>query len=384
MTSTVPLSVLDLVPISSGSTASEALANSIDLTCHAERLGYKRYWFAEHHLNPGIASSSPSMVIALAASATSKIRLGSGGMQLGHRTGLSVVEEFGLLSLRYPGRLDLGMGRSGRRPRRDPTASRPAPESRELVVTPAVVDGMTANGVRVPKQFPIERMLRSPRVGLQRALLQQPNAESQEYGEQIEEILGLLSGEYRSSEGLEAHAVPGEKSGVEVWILGSSGGQSAQVAGRNSLRFVASYHISPATALDAVAGYRAAFQPSAELERPYVAVSADVVVGEDEESAREHADAYAVWVLSIRKGDGAIEFPSPEETRAHVWTDEDRELVADRTETQFVGSPDHVADQLHRLQEVTGADELVITTITHSHADRVRSYELLAREWHGQ
>jgi luciferase family oxidoreductase group 1 len=168
---------------------------------------------------------------------------------------------------------------------------------------------------------------------------------------------------------------------VQVWILGSSGGQSAQVAGSNGLRFAANYHVSPATVLEAADGYRAAFRPSAQLGRPYVSVSADVVVAADEATARELATGYGLWVRSIRSGAGAIEFPTPAQARAHTWTDADRALVADRIDTQFVGSPKQVAGQLEQLQEATGADELIITTITHDHADRVRSYQLLAEEW---
>lgn len=169
---------------------------------------------------------------------------------------------------------------------------------------------------------------------------------------------------------------------MEVWVLGSSGGQSAEVAGRNGLRFVANYHVSPATVLEAAEGYRAAFQPSDHLDKPYVAVSADVVVAEDDERARELAAGYGPWVRSIRTAEGAIPFPTPAQARAHPWTEADRALVADRVDTQFVGSAARVADRLEQLQEATGADELIITTITHDHADRVRSYELLAQEWH--
>ena len=168
---------------------------------------------------------------------------------------------------------------------------------------------------------------------------------------------------------------------MQVWILGSSAGQSATVAGQLGLRFAANYHVSPATILEAVDAYREQFVPSADLGRPYVAVSADVVVGPDDQSARELAAGFAPWVLSIRRGEGARPFPSPAEAAAQVWTDEDRALVADRVDTQFVGSPGAVAAQLDQLQAATGADELSITTITHDHADRVRSYELLAKEW---
>ncbi|MCX4438206.1 MULTISPECIES: LLM class flavin-dependent oxidoreductase [Streptomyces] len=371
--SDIPLGVLDLVPISSGSTATEALRNSIDLARQAERFGYARYWFAEHHLNPGVAGTSPAVVLALTASATSTIRLGSGAVQLGHRTALSTVEEFGLIDALHPGRLDLGLGRSGGRPPGGPTTPLPT-------ATP-VVDGRAPNGLRIPPRFSFEYLLGSPRVALQRTLLQQPHARSQDYGEQIDDILALLAGTYRSADGVEAHVVPGEGADVQVWILGSSGGESATVAGRNGLRFAANYHVSPATVLEAAEGYRAAFQPSDVLDKPYVSVSADVVVAEDDGTARELATGYGLWVRSIRTAEGAIEFPTPKEARAHVWSDTDRALVADRVETQFVGSPGHVADQLEQLQEATGADELLITTITHGHADRVRSYELLAEEW---
>jgi alkanesulfonate monooxygenase SsuD/methylene tetrahydromethanopterin reductase-like flavin-dependent oxidoreductase (luciferase family) len=380
MNARVPLSVLDLVPITSRSTAAEALRNSIDLSRQAERLGYARYWFAEHHLNAGVAGASPSVVIALVASATSRIRIGSGGVQLGHRTALSVVEEFGLLDAVYPGRLDLGLGRSAGRPPR-PRAGVDTPRAASPAVAQAAAAGAAPNGLRIPAKFPIEKLLRSPRIAVQRRLLQQPHAEVQDYGEQIDDILALLRGVYHSDEGLEAHAVPGEKAEVEIWILGSSGGQSAEVAGGNSLRFAANYHVSPATVLEAVDGYRAAFRPSPELPQPYIAVSADVVVADDEDTARELAAGYGPWVHSIRAGAGAIPFLSPSEVRAHEWTEEDRALVADRVDTQFVGSARQVADQLSQLQEATGADELVVTTITHEHADRVRSYELLAGEW---
>jgi alkanesulfonate monooxygenase SsuD/methylene tetrahydromethanopterin reductase-like flavin-dependent oxidoreductase (luciferase family) len=317
--------------------------------------------------------ASPAVVLALTASATSTIRIGSGAVQLGHRTALSTVEEFGLIDALHPGRLDLGLGRSGGRPPGGPV--KPLPTA-----TP-VLDGRTPNGLRIPPRFSFEHLLGSPRVALQRILLQQPNAHAQDYGEQIDDILALLAGTYRSAEGVEAHAVPGEGADVELWILGSSGGQSAEVAGRNGLRFAANYHVSPATVLEAAEGYRAAFHPSDVLDKPYVSVSADVVVAEDDDTARELATGYGLWVRSIRTAEGAIQFPTPDEARAHVWSDTDRALVQDRLDTQFVGSPGRVADQLEQLQEATGADELLITTITHDHTDRVRSYELLAEEW---
>jgi alkanesulfonate monooxygenase SsuD/methylene tetrahydromethanopterin reductase-like flavin-dependent oxidoreductase (luciferase family) len=372
MTST-PLAILDLVPISAGSTPPQALRNSLDLACQAERAGYARYWFAEHHLNPGVGGTSPAVMIALTAAATSSIRLGSGAVQMGHRTALATVEEFGLIDALYPGRLDLGLGRSGGRP-----AGAKAGAAAPSAAAPAGADG---NGLLIPPRFSLERLLASPRLALHKRLLQLPGAEPQNYTEQVADVLALLGGTFASADGIEAHVHPGEGAGVQVWILGSSGGESAQVAGERGLRFAANYHVSPATVLEAVEGYRSAFRPSAELSRPYVSVSADVVVGPDEPTARELASGYGLWVRSIRTAEGAIPFPGPAQARAHPWTEEDRALVADRVDTQFVGTPKQVADKLEQLRDATEADELIVTTITHRHADRVRSYQLLAEEW---
>ncbi|MFY9929527.1 MAG: LLM class flavin-dependent oxidoreductase [Streptosporangiaceae bacterium] len=367
----IPLTVLDLVPISSGSTAAQALRNSMDLARACERLGYTRYWFAEHHLNPGVAGTSPAVVLALTAGATSTIRLGSGAVQMGHRTALATVEEFGLVDAMYPGRLDLGLGRSGgaRRGPKPPSDGAPKTNTR------------TPNGLLIPPPFNITHLLGSPRFKIGKDLLQLPGAQSQDYTEQVGDVLALLRGTYKSAEGVEAHIVPGEGADVQVWILGSSGGESAEVAGHNGLRFAANYHVSPATVIEAADGYRASFRPSADLSQAYVSVSADVVVAQDEATARELATGYGLWVRSIRSGEGAIQFPTPDEARSYVWSDADRELVTDRVDTQFVGTAAQVADQLEVLQQATGADELIITTITHDHADRVRSYELLAAEW---
>ena len=369
---TTPLAVLDLVPVSSGSTAAQALRNSIDLAQAAERFGYARYWFAEHHLNPGVAGTSPAVVLALTAAATTTIRIGSGAVQMGHRTALSTVEEFGLIDALHPGRLDLGLGRSGGRPR----STEPS-----LTGPPRNENTNAPNGLLIPPRFSPAHLLGTPRFKLQKTLLQLPGAQPQDYTEQVGDILALLRGTYRSADGVEAHVIPGEDADVQVWILGSSGGESAEVAGANGLRFAANYHVSPATVIEAADGYRAAFRPSADLDRPYVSVSADVVVAEDEATARELATGYGLWVRSIRSGEGAIAFPTPEQARAHAWTADDRAMVADRVATQFVGSPGQVADHLEQLQEATGADELIITTITHDHSDRVRSFRLLAEEW---
>lgn len=402
----IPLAVLDLIPRSSGADAGEALRNVVDLARRTEELGYQRYWFAEHHLNPGVLGASPAVAIALVAGATDRIRLGSAGVQAGHRTPLSVVEEFGLIDALHPGRLDLGIGRSFGRPapKPEPAATDAATDAATTTPTdtgtdvPSVEDAIsgfrarsgtgdhseaqhTDNGLLLPKKYDFSSLARSPRIALHVALLQQPGAYTAPYTQFVGDVLALLRGDWTSADGLAAHAAPGEGAEPEVWILGASGGESATVAGENGLRFAASYHHSPATVLDAVDAYRAAFKPSASLARPYVSVSADVVVAEDDATARRLASGYGLWVRSIRSGAGAIAFPTPEEAATHEWSAEDLALVQDRIDTQLVGSPTTVADRLEQLQEATGADELAITTITHQHADRVRSYELLAREW---
>jgi alkanesulfonate monooxygenase SsuD/methylene tetrahydromethanopterin reductase-like flavin-dependent oxidoreductase (luciferase family) len=383
----IPLAILDLSPIVSGGTAGEALRNSIELARQAEAAGYHRYWLAEHHFTPGVASSAPTLLIAQVAAATSTIRVGSAAVQTGHQTPLAIVEQFGILDALFPGRIDLGLGRSGQRraeaiaeldARRaaraegngDRSDRRPAPD------LPRVVDGLL-----IPKPFSFAKVFGSSRLKHLYQHLQQPGADTPDYGEQVEEILALLDGTLETPDGDPIVAVPGRGADVEVWIFGSSRGQSAQVAGERGLAFTANYHVSPATVLDAVEAYRDAFQPSAHHPEPYVSVSADVVVADDEATARELASPFALWVRSIRTGAGAIPFPTPEEAARHVWTPDDVELVADRVDTQFVGTAQSVADQLETLARVTGADELVVTTVTHDFADRARSHRLLAEEW---
>lgn len=366
----VPLSVLDLVPVSSGSTAADALRNTVDLARRTEEFGYRRYWLAEHHLNPGVAGTSPALLVQLVAQATEQLRVGSGAVQLGHHTPLSVVEQFGIVDALHPGRIDLGLGRSG--------TPRTAPQH----PVAAGQGTYTDNGLYLPPRFAqFGDLLRSPRLRLQQRLLQQPGAEAPDYAEQVDDILALFNGGFRDEEGTEAHPVPGVGAEADVWILGSSAGQSAQVAGERGLPFAANYHVSPATVLEAVAAYRAAFQPSDTLSHPYVLVSADVVTGPDEEAAHLLAAGYAPWVRSIRTGEGAIPYPTPEEADRFTWTAEERELVADRTDTRFVGSPEAVVEGLRTLRDATDADELLVTTVTHAHPDRVRSYELLAHAW---
>jgi alkanesulfonate monooxygenase SsuD/methylene tetrahydromethanopterin reductase-like flavin-dependent oxidoreductase (luciferase family) len=379
----VPLSVLDLSPISSGGTPAQALHHTVDLARHAEAAGYARYWLAEHHLATGVAGISPALLIQLVASATERIRVGAGAVQLGHRTPLSVVEEFGLLDALFPGRIDLGLGRTGFRKR--PGAGRsagadavePAPRPKSAHTEARV----TPEGLLVPAPYDFSRLVGSPLFARYVQLVQFPGADLPEYRDQVDQIQALIRGDLRTAEGLETHALPGEGADLQVWVLGSSAGASAETAGALGLPFGANYHVSPATVLETVEAYRKAFVPSDVLDRPHVLVSADVVVAEDDATAAHLASPYGLWVHSIRSGRGAIPFPSPEEAALHEWTAEERALVEDRVHTQFTGSPETVAEKLRVLQQATDADELLVTTITHDHADRVRSYELLAAAW---
>jgi len=367
---TVPLSILDLAPLISGGTVGDALRRSVDLARHADQFGYHRFWVAEHHLTSGVASSQPAVLLGQLAAVTERIRLGSGAVQTGFLTPLAVLEQFGMLDALYPGRFDLGLGRSAQR-RATPASEPDVPEAGSRVV----------DGLLIPKHFSFATIFRSPRTALFGKLLQQPGATPADLDTVVADLQTLIAGPYTDGQGNEARAVPGEGADLQLWILGSSGGESARVAGARGLPFAANYHVAPAKVLEAVEAYRAAFQPSATLAEPRVMVSADVLVADDDETARHLATPYGLWVRSVRTGEGAIPYPSIAEAAAFDWTDEDRELVADRIDTQFVGSPATVVERLETLRRVTGADELLITTMTHDHADRVRSFELLAKHW---
>ncbi len=369
--SRVPLSILDLVPISAGSDAATALNNTIELAQHAERWGFHRFWVAEHHF-VAVAAASPAVLIGQIAAATNRIRVGSAAVQLSHTTAAAVVESFGMLDVFYPGRIDLGLGRSAQR-RIDPKAPPRRPRKPE-----PPRDWREVDGVVIPPPFDLRGLLGSGRVKATQSILQQPEAVAPDFTDQVGDIMAMLAGTYEV-DGFDVHAVPGEGAALTPWIFGSSKGRSARVAGALGLPFVASYHITPSTALEAVDAYRAAFVPSAALPRPYVVLSADVVVADDSATAKHLASSYGQWVYSIRAGGGAIPYPDPDDCTA--LTDEQLAVVIDRIATQFVGNPDEVAERLETLQRATGADELVVTSVTHRQEDRLRSHELIAKRW---
>ncbi|WFR68727.1 LLM class flavin-dependent oxidoreductase [Curtobacterium flaccumfaciens] len=355
------------MPVSAGSTAAQALHHSIDLAQHAERAGYARYWLAEHHLNPGVAGSAPNVVIGAVAAATSTIRVGSAATLVGNVRGLQIAETFGTLAALYGPRIDLGLGRSGAPAPGTPKPPSLAPRADEVV-----------DGLLIPAPFDFRISPRS-RFALQGELLGRVPGDVERFEDDLELIRELLAGTW-SRDGAVVEAPPAAGTPIELWIHGSTGGASARAAGVLGLPYGANYHTSPGTVLASVEAYRDAFRPGV-LDAPHVIVSADVVVGRSAEEAEDLAQGYGQWVHSIRSGAGAIEYPTPDQARATPLSDEATEAVADRIATRFVGDAARVADGLETLRRVTAADELLVTTITHDHAARVRSYELLATEW---
>ena len=217
---TVPLSILDLAPISQGCDAATALRNTVELAQHAEQWGYKRYWIAEHHF-VAVASASPAVLIGQIAAVTDRIRVGAAAVQLGQTTAVAVVESFGMLEAFHPGRIDLGVGRSGQRRREAlkdadrPPKPKPPNQWRDV------------GGVIVPPPFDISTLMRNPRLRAKMSVLQQPEAVAPDFGEQVGDILAMLDGSYHIGD-VDAHATPGEGSGLTPWVFGSSKGQSAR------------------------------------------------------------------------------------------------------------------------------------------------------------
>jgi luciferase family oxidoreductase group 1 len=326
--------VLDLSPIASGSSAGQALRNSLDLVVRAEAWGFTRHWVAEHHNMPGIASSAPPVLVGALADATSTIRVGSGGVMLPNHAPLVVAEQFGMLEALHPGRIDLGLGR--------------APGTDQ---------------------------------GTARALRRSATALSDDdFPRQLGELLGFFHGSFPEDHPYrDIHAVPGEGDVPELWLLGSSG-FSAQVAGILGLPFAFAHHFSAANTLPALELYRSRFQPSAVLAEPYVMLGVNVLCAESDERARWLHGSSELSMVRLRSG-RPQPFPTPEEAAAREYTGPERALLATMDRAPVVGGPATVAAGLGELLDRTGADELMVTTVTHDHAERVCSYDLLAGMW---
>jgi luciferase family oxidoreductase group 1 len=326
----VPLSVLDLAPVGQGSSPAKALRSSIELAQEVERLGYRRYWVAEHHSMPGIASSSPAVLLAHAAAATSTIRVGSGGVMLPNHASLTIAEQFGMLEALHPGRVDLGIGRA---PGTDP---------------------MTARALR-----------RSAQLG------------ADDFPEQLGELFAFFDGTFP-----EGHpygritATPALGYRPAIWLLGSSD-YSAQAAGMLGLPFSFAHHFAGTSTLPALAAYRAAFKPSVELEQPYVMLGVAVVCADTDAQARWLAGSGALAFVRLRSGRPGL-YPTPEEAAEYTYTPGERQILNGWTSTHVIGSPATVERGLRELVAATGADELMVTTMIHSPADRLQSYQLVS------
>lgn len=325
----VPLSVLDLAPVPSGVSSGEALRNSIELAVHVEGLGYTRHWVAEHHNFPGIASSSPPVLIAHLASATSTIRVGAGGVMLPNHAPLTVAEQFGMLEALHPDRIDLGLGRA---PGTDPVT---AAALRRAPIRPGDDD------------FP----------------------------RQLGELLAYFEGSHP-----QISAVPAEGNRPALWLLGSSD-YSATVAGHLGLPFSFAHHFASANTAAALEAYRDAFRPSQWLEQPYAMIGVPVVCDDDGDRAEFLARPSALSFTRLRQG-RPIQLRTPEEVAEHEWTPIEERLVDAWRGPQVIGDRDSVRTQLDALVDRYRVQELMITTMTHGHADRLRSYQLVAEAWH--
>ncbi|MET3904321.1 LLM class flavin-dependent oxidoreductase [Paenarthrobacter sp. 4246] len=372
--SVTPLSVLDLTPVSAGQTPGDALRSTLALAGVAEAAGYSRYWLAEHHLNTGVAGSAPHILAGLVASATKTIRVGTAATLLGNYRPLQIAESIGTLAAVFPDRVDLGFGRSG--PPKSP--SDPVPGVVPPTDTP---DDRVVDGLLIPAPRPIFGAVLPRKFRLQGELLGRFPGDTDNFENDVQDIIGFFTGGYRTRHGEEVTATPALGQSPQFWIHGSTAGPSARLAGKLGLPFGANYHVAPAGVLDSIAEYRAHFEPSASLQEPQVIVSADVLVAPDEHQAQRLARGYGQWVHGIRSGQGAIPYPSPEDALDLPLDADAKDLVKDRVDTRLVGDPHQVRDKLRTLQRATGAQELLITTIAHDPADRQSSYQLLAEAW---
>ncbi len=327
----VPLSVLDLVPVGTGVTPTEAIRGSLELARRAERLGYTRYWLAEHHGMPGIASTATALLIGQVAAATSTIRVGSGGVMLPNHAPLAVAEQFGTLGALFPGRIDLGIGRA---PGTDPATARALRR--------------TAGSLAVD-----------------------------DFTDRLAELTTFLAGSaFEADHPMHGVAAFPQAPPPPLWLLGSSG-YSAQVAGMLGLPFAFAHHFSAANTVPALDLYRRAFRPSPGRERPYAIVAAAVICAEDDDQAQWLQAPVRLAMLRLRGGRPGT-FPSPQEAADHPWTSQERAAAENSTASHIVGSPTTVRAGLDALLDETGADELMVVTNTQRPADRVRSLELVA------
>ncbi len=326
-----PFAILDLAFVTEGATPADALHNSRDLAQHAERLGYQRFWLAEHHNMIGIASAATSVAIGYVAGGTKTIRVGAGGIMLPNHSPLVIAEQFGTLEALYPGRIDLGLGRAPGTDQLTLRSLRRAPDSAD--------------------NFPYD----------------------------VQELRALLG---PLQPGQRVRAVPGAGSNVPLWILGSSL-FGARIAALFGLPFAFASHFAPQAILQAIAIYREEFQPSPQLDKPYVMTGLNVIAADtDREATRLFTSIQQAFVGMLRNTRGKLQPPIEDIER--YWTQPEKLQVSGMLACSFAGSKATIADRLQEFVQATGADELIISAPIFEHEARVRSYELLSElraEW---
>jgi luciferase family oxidoreductase group 1 len=325
------LSVLDVSPVSSDSNGAEALRNTLELARLADRLGYERYWLAEHHNLPTIASSAPEVMIGHVANVTERIRVGAGGIMLPNHAPLRVAEIFRVLEALHPGRIDLGIGRA---PGTDPVTATVLRRSRE---------GQGAD------DFP----------------------------QQFSELLAFSSAGFPEGHPLRSvTAMPGDVGLPPIWLLGSSG-YSARAAGEMGLGYAFASHFSPADPASAMFAYRESFEPSGDFEHPSAILAVAVTCAETNEQAEELASSMQLAWVRMRSGNPKP-LPSPEEAMEYSYSPAERRLAEAYRSMQVIGDSQTVRARIEELAKHTAADEIMVTTNVYDHAERLRSYKLLA------
>ena len=327
MKQNIPLSVLDLSPIQKGSTPAQAFRNTLDLARHAEKLGYKRYWLAEHHNMPGIASAATAVVIGYVAGGTSTIRVGSGGVMLPNHAPLVIAEQFGTLESLYPGRIDLGLGRA------------PGTDQRTM-------EALRRDRIERDDQFP-------------------------------QDVLELQGYFQTAAPGQAVRAVPGAGLNIPIWLLGSSL-YSAQLAAMLGLPYAFASHFAPDDLLPALALYRGKFQPSESLKKPYAMAGINVFASDTDREAERMFTSLQQQFINLRRGNPGPLSPPLESTEG-IWSDQERRGVDHALREAVVGSPEKVKRGLAAFITKTGVNELMVTGQIYDHAARLRSFEIVAQ-----
>jgi luciferase family oxidoreductase group 1 len=325
--SDIPYSILDLSPIIQGGTPADSLQNTLNLARHAEKWGFHRYWLAEHHNMPAIASSATAVVIGHVAAGTSTIRVGSGGIMLPNHAPLVIAEQFGTLEALFPGRIDLGLGR--------------APGT----------DQKTANALR-----------------------RNPYNNGQDFPELVDELQNYFAS---SSTDQPVRATLGEGMNIPIWLLGSSG-YSAQLSGLLGLPFAFASHFAPENTMQALEVYRRNFRPSAELKAPHAMVAVNVIAADTDEEAQWLSTSMKQHILNLFRNN-RVPLQPPIENIDQLFTDYEKALLQQRLESTFIGTPETVKRGLQAFLNKTNANEVIVNAQIYDHKARLHSFELVTQ-----